>query len=1038
MGTISTGIGLISGLDIQQLVDQLIAIAARPRTLAQQQLAGLQAMRTAYLDLNARLLAAKNAIRTLSVRDTFRSFRAASSDTSVVTASADSTAWPGSVSFVVKSLVANHQLVSRGLADASATGLGSGTVTVEIGQGRLNKPTPLDFLNGQQGVRLGQIRITDGSGASAVVDLRTVVTVNDVVEAVNGAGGVNVAASIQGDHLVLTDQSGGPNVFQVEEVDGGDTAADLGLLQSVSGGVIHGDDLVSLSDDTLLTLLNDGNGVGRTRGQDDLLIYVGEGLHEFRVNLDAALRGDAEAPESGTRLAQLNHGGGVLLGVIRITDRAGHSAEIDLTTIDRGLDENGLNQTTVQDVVNQISQVLETEGVSVRADDLTGNLAKLSFSDTTDLESVPESQRSNLIIEDVSGTAAAELGILADVEAESFDGVDVFHVDTLGDVARAISYADDNSGGGHVAASVEGKSLRLQAAEVVSIGTVDGSTAAADLGLVGLQGQDLHSRDLVAGLNTVLLRSLSGGAGVSGSLNITARDGVGSVSVDLAGVQTVQELLDLINTGGQSQGIGAVLNDAANGIQIVDSTGGSGNLTISGDAAEALGLSGEHAADHVTANAQLQYISANTELEALNGGKGITRGKFKITDSAGVWAEVDLTQGNEVTLQDVIDEINSRPGIQVEARINDQGDGLILLDQAGGAGRLKVAESGSTTARDLNILGQAEEGQDFIDGSHEYRVEVTMGDTLNSLAAKIREATGGRVNASVINDGSSTNPYRLTLASKVGGTGGVLSFDTHEIGLEMNTLVEARDAVLMLGGESTSNSVLITSSSNTVPDIVAGVTLNLLAASDDPVTITVEKDIDALVSDINTFVSAYNGVIDRMVELTSYDSETEQRGVLLGEATVSTVQGRLANLVLSPISGASAGYEYMFSVGLSLGSGSKLTFDEEVFREAAEADPELVEGLFIDEETGFATRLEEALEELTDSFDGLLTRRDQALEEREDLLNERIDELTERLEARRAQLTAQFQAMERSLAILQSQQSALLGLSNLLAREDSS
>ena len=128
----------------------------------------------------------------------------------------------------------------------------------------------------------------------------------------------------------------------------------------------------------------------------------------------------------------------------------------------------------------------------------------------------------------------------------------------------------------------------------------------------------------------------------------------------------------------------------------------------------------------------------------------------------------------------------------------------------------------------------------------------------------------------------------------------------------------------------------------------------------------------------------------------------------------------------------------MFSVGLSLGSGSKLTFDEEVFREAAEADAELVEELFINEETGFATRLEEALEELTDNFDGLLTRRDQALEQREELLNERIDELTERLEARHAQLTAQFQAMERTLAILQSQQSALVGLTNLFAGEDSS
>ena len=72
------------------------------------------------------------------------------------------------------------------------------------------------------------------------------------------------------------------------------------------------------------------------------------------------------------------------------------------------------------------------------------------------------------------------------------------------------------------------------------------------------------------------------------------------------------------------------------------------------------------------------------------------------------------------------------------------------------------------------------------------------GEVLNSLAAKIRDATHGRVNATVINDGSEVKPYRLTLASKIGGADGILSFDTHAIGLETSTLVEGRDAVLML------------------------------------------------------------------------------------------------------------------------------------------------------------------------------------------------------------------------------------------------
>jgi flagellar hook-associated protein 2 len=920
------------------------------------------------------------------------------------------------------------------MADASATGLGSGTVTVEVGNGRLNKPTSLDFLNGQEGVRRGRIRITDRSGSSAVVDLRTALTVNDVLEAINEAEGVSVAASVSGDALTLTDQSGGTGLFMVEEVDGGSSAAGLGILAAVASETIQGRDLVSLADHTLLTQLNDGNGVGRLRGQDDLIIDVGQGAHQFAVNLDAGIRGDAADPATGTRLAQLNHGGGVELGVIRITDRAGNSAEIDLTAIDRGLDAGGLNQTTVQDVVNRMNETLAAEGVNVTVSQPSGNFAHLSLTDSTDLDTVPEARRSNLIVEDVSGSTAADLGIVADVDDDAFDGADVFRMDTLGDVVRAINYADGNGAGPlHVSATIDGKGLRLQAADVIQVepGT-EGSTAASDLGLLGLQGQDLQSRDLVAGLNTVLLRSLNGGAGVSGQLSIVARDGVGSVIVDVDQVQTVQELIDLINANAGATGLSARINAAANGIEIVDAGGGSGPLVISGEAADALGLAGSHEADTATANAQLQYVSAHTELSALNYGKGIARGQFRITNSRGVSGTVDLSQGNEVTLKDVIDEINSRPGLEVLARVNDQGDGLILLDQSGGDGRLRVEELGSTTAQDLNILGEAEEGEDFIDGSHEYRVDLTMGDTLNSLAAKIRDATRGKVNATVINDGSEVRPYRLTLASRIGGADGVLSFDTHQIGLETSTLVEARDAVLMLGGESAANGVLITSASNTVSNVATGVTINLLSPSDDTVTVTVEKDVDALVSDLKTFVQTYNDVIDRMAQQTSYNAETEERGILLGESTVSTVQSRLSNLVLLPLPGAPGGFEYAYAVGLSLGAGGRLTFDEEVFREAVAESPEQVEQLFTAEETGLAARLEEALDELTDSFDGLLTRRDETLGEREELLADRIDDLTVRLEARRAQLTAQFQAMERSLALLQSQQNALIGLNSLM------
>src|SRR5512143_3055021 len=66
MGTISTGTGLISGLDIQGIVKQLMDIESRPLLLLQQRIAATKQQQTAYMTLSATLLAAKASAGPLS------------------------------------------------------------------------------------------------------------------------------------------------------------------------------------------------------------------------------------------------------------------------------------------------------------------------------------------------------------------------------------------------------------------------------------------------------------------------------------------------------------------------------------------------------------------------------------------------------------------------------------------------------------------------------------------------------------------------------------------------------------------------------------------------------------------------------------------------------------------------------------------------------------------------------------------------------------------------------------------------------------
>ena len=121
MGTITSGVGLISGIDTAGLIDQLMAIEARPRTLVEQRVADLTTQKTAFLDINARLLALKISASAFADDDVFATKTATSSDSSAISATATNSAVPGTYNIAVSRLVANQQLITEGFADTDTT-----------------------------------------------------------------------------------------------------------------------------------------------------------------------------------------------------------------------------------------------------------------------------------------------------------------------------------------------------------------------------------------------------------------------------------------------------------------------------------------------------------------------------------------------------------------------------------------------------------------------------------------------------------------------------------------------------------------------------------------------------------------------------------------------------------------------------------------------------------------------------------------------------------------------------------------------------
>ena len=80
MGTITTGIGLMSGIDYGAYIDAIIEIESAGKYTMQRRVASLQAQQTAMMDINARLLNLKNAASAFRSNSVFQSALATSSD----------------------------------------------------------------------------------------------------------------------------------------------------------------------------------------------------------------------------------------------------------------------------------------------------------------------------------------------------------------------------------------------------------------------------------------------------------------------------------------------------------------------------------------------------------------------------------------------------------------------------------------------------------------------------------------------------------------------------------------------------------------------------------------------------------------------------------------------------------------------------------------------------------------------------------------------------------------------------------------------
>jgi len=193
MGQITSSIGLVSGINTGQIIDQLMQIESQPVTLLQSRIATNNAQKSALSDLLTQFQTLQQVGQKLQLPATFAASTATSSDQSVLTATASAGAAQGTYQFQVANLVSSQQSVSNGYTSTTAA-MQAGTITIEMGGGNLDSQTALSTLNGGQGVSRGLFRITDRSGKTDVIDTSSAISLDDVVKKINTSLDISVHA----------------------------------------------------------------------------------------------------------------------------------------------------------------------------------------------------------------------------------------------------------------------------------------------------------------------------------------------------------------------------------------------------------------------------------------------------------------------------------------------------------------------------------------------------------------------------------------------------------------------------------------------------------------------------------------------------------------------------------------------------------------------------------------------------------------------------------------------------------------------------
>lgn len=369
--------------------------------------------------------------------------------------------------------------------------------------------------------------------------------------------------------------------------------------------------------------------------------------------------------------------------------------------------------------------------------------------------------------------------------------------------------------------------------------------------------------------------------------------------------------------------------------------------------------------DTSTEFSSLVGTSADEDMLRVTAGSTAAPGSYNITVNSLAVAQKNISQGFDSKLDSV------------------------------GTGTLSFTIDGETT--DLNLVGF---------------------NSVESLANLINDNVQG-VSASIVYDGSATGGYHMILTGDEAGSSNGFTLDTSGLSGGVTPAFSldtpAADASLTI------DNIDVTTNSNSPTDVISGLTLDLVGAGTESIRVDVKRDDEGIAENVKSFVDAYNDLAG------FYEDQRKTEGVLRSNPTMRSVFSRMENIFSSSLEGGLGSYSTFSSVGITRGEGRQYDFDHDDFVEALQENFGGVRDLLVERDgnVGKASLLDTAIEDLTDSVDGLFKMSTELLNTKIDYADKSIDRYERSLETYKTTMERKYAAMEQLVSSLQAQGSYL-------------